>query len=170
MKYKINGKTVEASTLRDAILMVQDVTIQSLIEGELETIEEYKQMIAKTTDPRILAILSHILKEETNHVEELKLILSGEFSVCDSVADAPDMDTPSGKKQYWLQIAMSALDDIPTNKWNMSGNKINLDNNRITLMITEDGIIWKNYPNNSGRDMKFTNKAALNNAFHEHQL
>lgn len=169
MKYKVNGKVVEATCLQDAIIASKTVDLQFLIDDEIEAINGYRAIIAKTTDERLLALLSHILIEETEHLEELRNAKVGKFEILDSVKDAPDMDTPSGKKQYWLQIAMSALDDIPTNKWNMSGNKINLDNNRITLMITEDGIIWKNYPE-SHRDMRFTNKAALNNALHEHQL
>ena len=86
----------------------------------------------------------------------------------DAIVDSPDLDTTSGKKQYFTQIAMSALDVIPTNKWNMNGNKINIDNNRITLVITDDGIFWKNYAN-TGRDMKFNNKVALQEAFERYR-
>lgn len=76
----------------------------------------------------------------------------------DSVNDMPDLETRSGRKQYYLQIAMSALDVLPTRKWNMSGDKINIDNNKLTFVVTEDGIMV--YEANKS-PMKYTNKTAL---------
>ena len=65
-----------------------DVDLDFLIKDELEAIDGYRKMIAKTSNPQLLSVLSHILDEETEHVEELRAAQSGAYKVEDSVRDA----------------------------------------------------------------------------------
>lgn len=61
-----------------------EITLQYLIDDEYEAIEGYRKMIAQTTNPKLLTVLSHILKEEAQHVEDLRRAQSGEFDIEDS--------------------------------------------------------------------------------------
>ena len=45
-----------------------------------------------------------------------------------------------GRKSYYKQIAMSALGIVPPRLWNERGDKINIDNNRISVLVKESGI------------------------------
>lgn len=54
--------------------------------------------------------------------------------------DEPDMDTTSGRMQIYEQKMMSALDNIPAAHWNKQGSKVNIDNNRITMVTTPSGV------------------------------
>lgn len=56
------------------------------------------------------------------------------------VKDEPDMETNSGKQEYYLQQIMAALEVISSRKWNYRGTKVNVDNNNITLIATSEGI------------------------------
>lgn len=87
-----------------------------------------------------------------------KLTQWSKTGLSDSFDDAPDTETPSGRKQMYEQMCMSALDVVPTNMWNKSGNKINIDNNRITLIFTENGIELRQ---KDAQLKKFTNKDEL---------
>ena len=60
-----------------------DVDLDFLIKDELEAIDGYRKMIAKTTNPQLLSVLSHILDEETEHVEELRAAQAGVYEVED---------------------------------------------------------------------------------------
>lgn len=218
--------------IRDSI---SDESIDELSEEEKKAIEDYRKAIEGTTDPKLLELFAHILKEETEHLEELQNAKEGEFEdsvndskieldwasdddpnklarkyncqvkrtgsangypvylftgdrnnlkrlskeygideddfnafVEDSVKDMPDLETNSGKQEMFLQQAMSALEGISPRKWNRSGYKINLDNNRITLVCRADGIIWKNM--HGDNDMRFTNTAALKEALKKENL
>jgi predicted nucleic acid-binding Zn-ribbon protein len=66
-----------------------DVNLDFLIKDELEAIDGYRKMIAKTSNPQLLSVLSHILDEETEHVEELRAAQAGvyEVDVDDSIHD-----------------------------------------------------------------------------------
>ena len=61
-----------------------DVDLDFLIKDELEAIDGYRKMIAKTTNPQLLSVLSHILDEETEHVEELRAAQAGVYEVEDN--------------------------------------------------------------------------------------
>lgn len=65
-----------------------DVDLDFLIKDEIEAIDGYRKMIAKTSNPQLLSVLSHILDEETEHVEELRAAQAGAYKVEDSVRDA----------------------------------------------------------------------------------
>lgn len=56
-----------------------EVDLQFLIDDEFEAIAGYKEMIAKTKNPALLSILTHILQEETEHVEELRAAQAGKY-------------------------------------------------------------------------------------------
>ena len=60
-----------------------DVDLDFLIKDELEAIDGYRKMIAKTANPQLLSVLSHILDEETEHVEELRAAQAGVYEVED---------------------------------------------------------------------------------------
>ena len=63
-----------------------DSDIDELSDEERKAIEDYKEAIAKTKDVKLLKLFAHILKEETEHLEELQ---SGETK--DSIKDAEQM-------------------------------------------------------------------------------
>lgn len=46
--------------------------IDYLTEEEYQAVEDYRKAIANTTDPKLLKLFAHILKEETEHIEELQ--------------------------------------------------------------------------------------------------
>lgn len=75
----ISMKVVDS--VKDAISAEVEEEMDMLITDELETIEAYRRAIAKETNPKILAVLSHILKEETDHVEELRNIKAGRYEI-----------------------------------------------------------------------------------------
>ena len=60
-----------------------DVDLDFLIKDEIEAIDGYRKMIAKTSNPQLLSVLSHILDEETEHVEELRAAQAGVYEVED---------------------------------------------------------------------------------------
>ena len=51
---------------------ISDESIEELSEEERQAIEDYKKAIAETNDPKMLKLFAHILKEETEHLEELQ--------------------------------------------------------------------------------------------------
>lgn len=61
-----------------------DVDLDFLIKDEIEAIDGYRKMIAKTSNPQLLSVLSHILDEETEHVEELRAAQAGVYEVEDN--------------------------------------------------------------------------------------
>lgn len=58
---------------------VEDVDLDFLIKDEIEAIDGYRKMIAKTSNPHLLSVLSHILDEETEHIEELRAAQAGRY-------------------------------------------------------------------------------------------
>ena len=50
----------------------KDSDIDELSDEERKAIEDYKEAIAKTKDVKLLKLFAHILKEETEHLEELQ--------------------------------------------------------------------------------------------------
>lgn len=60
------------------------VDLDFLIKDEIEAIDGYRKMIAKTSNPQLLSVLSHILDEETEHVEELRAAQAGVYEVEDN--------------------------------------------------------------------------------------
>lgn len=54
--------------------------------------------------------------------------------------DRPDLDTITGRKDYYTNILHQALAVVPTSKWNRQGSKFNVNNNAISLIATEHGV------------------------------
>lgn len=48
-----------------------DVTIDELTKEEQQAVEDYREAIRNTSNPKLLKIYSHILEEETEHLQEL---------------------------------------------------------------------------------------------------
>ncbi len=73
-------KTIRTDSVKDEY---DNADLQFLIDDEIEAINSYKKVIEKTDNPKLLALLSHILKEETKHVEELRAAQAGKFKIDD---------------------------------------------------------------------------------------
>ena len=97
-----------------------DVDLDFLIKDELEAIDGYRKMIAKTTNPQLLSVLSHILDEETEHVEELRAAQAGvyEVDVDDSIKDSVKdertiyVDGTTRIDESWLRQQMQRLFNV----------------------------------------------------------
>lgn len=73
-------KTIRTDSIKDEY---DDADLQFLIDDEIEAINSYKKVIEKTDNSKLLALLSHILKEEAEHVEELRNAQAGKFEIDD---------------------------------------------------------------------------------------
>ena len=73
-------KTIRTDSVKDEY---DNADLQFLIDDEIEAINSYKKVIEKTDNPKLLALLSHILKEEAKHVEELRAAQAGKFKIDD---------------------------------------------------------------------------------------
>ena len=56
------------------------VNFDFLILEEKKAVANYKEAIRQTDDPRLLVVLSRILKEESEHIEELEAARKGDFA------------------------------------------------------------------------------------------
>lgn len=85
MSMKVVGSAKDAVNTE----VTADVDLDFLIKDEIEAIDGYRKMIAKTSNPKLLSVLSHILDEETEHIEELRAAQVGvyEVNVDDSIHD-----------------------------------------------------------------------------------
>lgn len=84
-KFRINNNIIIADSIEEAIVIHKhrknEVDLQYLINDEIEAIEGYRKMISECDNPALLAVLSHILKEETEHVEELRKAQAGIYEM-----------------------------------------------------------------------------------------
>ena len=88
---------------------VYDEDIDELSVEEQKAIEDYRKAIKGTTDPKLLALYAHILKEEVEHLEELQNAKNGNFE--DSMG--------SEVRAWWKEVE----------RWNTShGDKYSIDN------------------------------------------
>lgn len=81
--YPTNNMSIKVvDSVKDSInTEVEDVDLDFLIKDEIEAIDGYRKMIAKTSNPQLLSVLSHILDEETEHVEELRAAQAGRYEI-----------------------------------------------------------------------------------------
>lgn len=70
-KVNIRGEQIKMHQMLDSIDNEHDM-LQQLINDEIEAINSYKAAISSTNDPKVLAVLSHILTEEIEHLGELR--------------------------------------------------------------------------------------------------
>lgn len=164
-RVSVNGRTFDtrATSAAHAVKKVKDAvsnelkdpyTLYSKTNGYLHRNSSIPNNIIFVHGPYQAIRLSKIVAE--NLVRDLNLALRNmkhkddftvvkltakDLGVEDSfVNDVPDMETKSGRSDYFLQIAMSALDIVPTRMWNRVGSKFNIDNNNITMVVKESGI------------------------------
>lgn len=67
------SRSVKEGDCKDA----SGVDFDYLLAEERKAVEDYREAIAQTTDAKLLTVLSHILKEETEHIEELEAARNG---------------------------------------------------------------------------------------------
>lgn len=88
--FKVNGRRIAAKTISDAVEAYKankegdckdaaGVDFDYLLAEERNAVEDYREAIAQTTDAKLLTVLSHILKEETEHIEELEAARKGVY-------------------------------------------------------------------------------------------
>lgn len=82
-KYKIGKRIIKADSIVEAVkisrmldspktrVKSRDNEIDELTQEEQQAVEDYREAIKNTSNPKLLEIYSHILKEETEHLEEL---------------------------------------------------------------------------------------------------
>lgn len=74
----INGYKVQANDAVQAVKFYKLIDannvaeIDYLTEEEKQAVEDYREAIKKTTNPKLLEVYAHILKEETEHIKELQ--------------------------------------------------------------------------------------------------
>lgn len=94
MKYKINKYVVDAESPEKALEIVKKVEetnsidFDYLLEEERKAVKDYQNAIEATEDKDELYVLSHILKEETHHIELLENLRQGKVEFADSVKDS----------------------------------------------------------------------------------
>lgn len=85
MKYKVNGKIIDADNELNAVKKYKNSEIDYLIQEENKAVEDYRQAIKNTKDKNELYVLSHILKEETHHIELLENLQKGKVEFNDAI-------------------------------------------------------------------------------------
>lgn len=86
--FKVNGRKIAAKTIADAVEAYKankkgdckdasGVDFDYLLSEEHKAVNDYRTAISQTDDPKLLTVLSHILKEETEHIEELEAARKG---------------------------------------------------------------------------------------------
>lgn len=88
--FKVNGRRIAAKTIADAVEAYKankegnckdasGVDFDYLLAEERKAVNDYRTAISQTDDPKLLTVLSHILKEETEHIEELEAARKGVY-------------------------------------------------------------------------------------------
>lgn len=82
-KYKIGKRIITADSMIAAVKIAKmldspntrvkpkDSEIDELTQEEQQAVEDYREAIRNTSNPKLLEIYSHILQEETEHLQEL---------------------------------------------------------------------------------------------------
>ena len=83
-----------------------------------------------------------------NHIALCEVGRAGIAKILDSeVIDKPDLETNSGKQDYYFQQLMAALSILKPRDWNRVGTKVNLNGNNITFTASPQGITIYNSKN-----------------------
>ena len=83
-----------------------------------------------------------------NHIALCEAGRAGIAKILDSeVIDKPDLETNSGKQDYYFQQLMAALSILKPRDWNRVGTKVNLNGNNITFTASPQGITIYNSKN-----------------------
>ena len=78
---------------------VKDEDIDELSVEERKAIEDYRKAIANTSNPKLLELYAHILKEEVEHLNELQSAKNGEFEDSDEEFIEDDRLSPMTYKK-----------------------------------------------------------------------
>ena len=71
MKYKVNGKIIDADNELNAVKKYKNSEIDYLIQEENKAVNDYKNAIKNTNDTKLIELYQHILDEELEHIREL---------------------------------------------------------------------------------------------------
>lgn len=132
LPYDFNTKTVKKEDVnkivgplfRDSGEKVKDfssVEFEKLLASERQAVEDYREAISQTTDAKLLTVLSHILKEETEHIEELEAARRGVYE------DKGLMDAEVLTRQERIRFVeklTAGLQKSPYNYDKMTANEI----------------------------------------------
>ena len=139
---------------------ISDEDVDQLSEEERQAIEDYKRAIAETNDPKMLKLFAHILKEETEHLEELQ---SGEME--DSLRDA------SAKliKQSGMPVAVEVNgirypigDEPKASKMASYSNEYGLEH---IMTVRVDGKVYEIYDSGFGNMLGSRDRVAVEDSF-----
>lgn len=95
----------------------RDIDFDYLLSEERKAVQDYKDAIAKTSDKSALYVLSHILKEESHHIELLENLRDGKVEFEDSKDD--DFD-------WGVKLVELSMDNI--RDYDPIGTKYNVKN------------------------------------------
>ena len=94
MKYKIKNYVIDAESPEKAVELVKrveetnSIDFDYLLGEERKAVKDYQNAIEATDDKDKLYVLSHILTEETHHIELLENLRQGKVEFADSVKDS----------------------------------------------------------------------------------
>ena len=94
MKYKIKKYVIDAESPEKAVELVKRVEETNFVDfdyllgEERKAVKDYQNAIEATEDKDKLYVLSHILTEETHHIELLENLRQGKVEFADSVKDS----------------------------------------------------------------------------------
>lgn len=86
----------------------KNIDFDYLLSEERKAVQDYKDAIAKTSDKSALYVLSHILKEESHHIELLENLRKGKVEF----EDSKDDDFDWGVKL--VELSMDNIGDYET--------------------------------------------------------
>lgn len=96
MKYKIKKYLIDAESPEKAVEIAKKleetnfIDFDYLLGEERKAVKDYQNAIEATDDKDELYVLSHILQEETHHIELLENLRQGKVEFADCVKDSVD--------------------------------------------------------------------------------
>lgn len=104
-----------------------------------------------------------------NHIALCEAGRAGIAKILDSaLEDKPDLETNSGKQDYYFQQLMAALSILKPRDWNRVGAKINLSGNNITFTASPKGIMIYNSKN--GNKQLVTSENEIKSYIKQHYI
>lgn len=104
-----------------------------------------------------------------NHIALCEAGRAGIAKILDSeIIDKPDLETNSGKQDYYFQQLMAALSILKPRDWNRVGTKVNLSGNNITFTASPKGIMIYNSKN--GNKQLVTSENEIKSYIKQHYI
>lgn len=104
-----------------------------------------------------------------NHIALCEAGRAGIAKILDSeIIDKPDLETNSGKQDYYFQQLMAALSILKPRDWNRVGTKVNLNGNNITFTASPQGITIYNSKN--GNKQLVTSENEIKSYIKQHYI